>query len=497
MSSLRLSKSRCMAGVQCHLRLWYETHRPDLGSEANDVLQAIFDTGKEVGVTACGLFPDGHTVSHDRQNIREALAETRSVIEAGSAPAVFEAAFEHQGVLVRTDVIERLAGGGWRLVEVKSATRLKEAFVLDTAIELWVVRGAKLDVRDAGVLTLNRDYVYDGERLDLDTLFRLHPVLDEASVLLGSMAAQVSEMQTMLAGSDAPYITPGSHCFEPYECPYHGHCAANATLPDHGIDELPRLAEKRRAQLEAAGVEEIRDIPDDFLLTPLQNIVRRSVRKDRPEIHGDLAGALAGMAAPIRYLDFESFAPAIPRFAGTRPFDAVPFLFSVHTERDGKSPLHTDYLHEKDDDPRRMLADRLIETLGSEGSVCTYSTYERRIIRDLAEALPDRAGQLRAIESRLVDLLQIVRDGYYHPAFRGSFSIKNVLPVLVPGMDYDDLAIGDGLMASVRYASALASADSEDRQRTFGHLRAYCAHDTLAMVELRKALANLTRTMDR
>ncbi len=496
MNRPRLSKSRYMSGSQCHLRLWYETHRPNLGSRPDNVLQAVFDTGHEVGETACRLYRDGHAVTHDHRHIREALAETRSIIEAGSAPALLEAAFEHEGVLVRADVIERLPGGGWRLVEVKSATKLKDVFVLDAAIQLWVLRGAGLDVRDAGVLTLDRDYIYDGMTLDLDALFRLHPVFDEASALLDAMAAQVSDMQAMLAAPAAPDIAPGSHCFEPYECPYHAHCTRDAVLPDYGIDGLPRLAAGRRAQPEAAGIEEIRDIPDDFPLTRLQDIVRRAIREDRPAIHGDVAGALAGMKSPVRDLDFESFMPAIPRFAGTGPFDAVPFLFSVHTERNGKPPLHMDYLHEGDDDPRPRLADRLIEALGSEGSVCTYSGYERRMIRELAEALPDRAGQLRAIEARLVDLHPVVRDGYYHPAFRGSFSIKKVLPALRPGMGYDDLAIADGLTAAVRYASALASADSEERRRIFDDLRAYCAHDTLAMVELRKALGGLVGTME-
>ena len=491
MNKSRLSKSRYISGSQCHLRLWYEAHRPELGSEPDEVLQAVFDTGHEVGEAACRLHPGGHTVAHDHRHIRAALEETRSVVEAGTAPALFEAAFEHEGVLVRADVIERLPGGGWRLVEVKSSTKLKDVFVLDAAIQLWVLHGAGLNVRDAGVLTLDRNYTYDGVTLDLDALFRLHPVFDEASALLDTMAAQVSDMQSMLAGSAAPDIAPGGHCFKPYECPYHARCTRDAVLPDHGIDELPGLRAVRRAQLEVAGIHEIGDIPDDFPLTPLQDIVRRAVREDQPALHGDIAGALAGMAAPVRHLDFESFAPAIPRFCGTSPFDAVPFLFSVHIERDGDPPLHTDYIHESDDDPRPMLTDRLIEALGSEGSVCSYSGYEGRMIRELAEALPDRAEQLRAIEARLVDLHKVVRDGYYHPEFRGSFSIKNVLSVLIPGMGYDDLAIADGLTAAVRYASALTSTDPEERQRTFHDLRAYCARDTLAMVELHRALSGL------
>ena len=246
MRGQRLSKSRFMSGTQCHLRLWYEVHSPGLWQEPDEVLRAVFETGHEVGRMACRLFPGGHDVRHNHRHIPEALEETRRVIEAGSAPALFEAAFEHQGVLARADVIERLPGGGWRLIEVKSATRLKDAFVRDAAVQIWVLKGAGLDVRDAGVLTLDRDYVHDGITLDLDALFRLHPVFDKAHGYRDTVSAEVREMQRMLSRRTAPDIAPGGHCFEPYECPYHAHCTRDAVLPDHGIDELPRLDAERR-----------------------------------------------------------------------------------------------------------------------------------------------------------------------------------------------------------------------------------------------------------
>ena len=295
-------------------------------------------------------------------------------------------------------------------------------------------------------------------------------------------------MQRMLAEPAAPDIAPGGHCFTPYLCPYHEHCTRDMVAPQHGIDELPRLTASRRGRLEAAGAEEIRDIPDDFPLTRLPRIVRRAVREDRAVVHGDVAGALAGIAPPVRHLDFETFAPAIPRFVGTRPYEQIPFLFSIHTEREGAPPAHADYLHEGDDDPRPALADCLIAAAGREGTICTYSGYERKVLRDLAAALPDRAPALRAIQRRLFDLHPVVLNGCYHPGLRGSFSIKNVLPVLVPGMGYEDLEVADGQIAAVRYARALESADHHERQRTFDELRAYCARDTLALVELRKAL---------
>ena len=251
------------------------------------------------------------------------------------------------------------------------------------AVQLWVLRSAGLDVRDAGVLTLNREYVYDGVRLDLHSLFELHPVFDEACALLDTIGGQVREMQAMLAQPAAPDIAPGEHRFIPYECPYHAHCTGDQFMPDHGIGELPRLTAQRRIQLDAAGIEEIRDVPAEFPLTPLQRIVRRTVREGRALVHDDLPSALAGIVPPVRHLDFETFAPAIPRFAGTRPYDAIPFLFSVHTEHGGSPLGHIDYLHDHEDDPRPRLAERLLAALGHKGTICTYSGYERRVLRAL------------------------------------------------------------------------------------------------------------------
>ncbi len=488
-----LSKSRYVSGTQCHLRLWYDCYERHLATPPDEALEAVFDTGHEVGELACRRIPGGHLVAHDHRHIPEALEETCRVIEAGSGPALFEAAFRHCGVLVRADIVERLPGGGWRLTEVKSTTRLKDIFVLDAAVQLWVLRGAGLDVREAGVLTLDREYVYDGRQLDLDALFRLHPVTGRAEALLPTVEAGVRDMQAMLAAPAAPDIAPSRHCFDPYPCPYHAHCTRNDAPPDHGIDELPRLAKEERGRLEAGEVREIREIPDCFPLTPLQRVVRRAVIENRPVQHGDIAGVLARRTPPVRYLDFETFSPAIPRFAGTRPYDAIPFLFSVHTEREGAPPGHVDYLHEGGDDPRPALAERLIEALGRSGSVCTYSGYEGRVLRELAAALPERAAALRAIEARLFDLLPPVRDSIYHPAFRGSFSIKAVLPALVPGMDYADLPVADGQTAAMRYVRGLATDDPEERRRTFDDLRAYCARDTLALAELCTSLAILDR----
>ena len=186
--------------------------------------------------------------------------------------------------------------------------------------QLWVLRGAGLDVRDAGVLTLNREYVYDGVRLDLHSLFELHPVFDEACALLDTVGAQVREMHAMLAQPAAPDIAPGDHCFIPYECPYHAHCTRDHVIPDHGISELPRLTAQRRIQLEAAGTEEIRDVPADFPLTPLQRIVRRTVREGRALVHDEwrevpLRHRIAGGRLPALSRSFSTTGVPVPAVA--------------------------------------------------------------------------------------------------------------------------------------------------------------------------------------
>ena len=486
-----LSKTRFISGSQCHLRLWNDTHARELASEPSATLQAIFATGQVVGELACERHLGGRLIAQDHRHTEEALKETAHALDDETCPALFEAAFVHRGVLVRADIIERLPEGGWKLIEVKSGTRAKEVFVQDLAIQVWVLQGAGLDLRDAGVLTLNRDYVYDGKHLDLGALFQFHPLMQELEQRQESPVDQVDSMLSMLGADDPPNIAPGNHCFTPYRCPYYAHCTRDLVALDHPIEELPRLSAGASQRLHSMSILEVAEIPEDFPLNLLQSVVRKSVQERRPIVHGDIQGAFSELTAPIHHLDFETFAPAIPRFAGTRPFDAIPFLFSVHREEEINRFNHVDYLHETEDDPRPILTEKLIAALGQKGSICTYSGYERRVIRSLSEALPEYANALEAIQARLFDLLELLRGAYYHPEFHGSFSIKQVLPVLCPELNYQDLSIEDGQSAAVQYMLALEEKNPQVRQRIFKDIRAYCERDTLAMVKVKEALADI------
>jgi hypothetical protein len=484
----RLSKTRFISGCQCHLKLWYDCFERDLGAEVDAVTQAIFDTGHEVGRIARQRYPGGVLVEADHRHAQDAIAQTRALLADDSVPAIFEAAFEHRNVLVRVDVLERSPRGGFNLIEVKSGTSVKDVHERDVAVQRWVLRGAGVDVASAGLLTLSRGYVFDGKRLDVYRLFRFHDLDDAVGEHLPWIGEDVTLLHSMLSSNNSPQVEPGDHCFEPYECGYYEFCTRDWEYLEHPISDLPRLRETRREQLLSQNIEEIGDIPVEFRLSDRQAIVRQAVITGKEYVAPELQEELLLVSYPIRYLDFESFNPAIPRYAGTRCYDAIPFQFSMHTEDDGGNVSHHEFLWTETSDPRRPLAEALLHALGAEGTVCVYSGFERRVIKALSRDLPDLSSDLDALLERLWDLLKVIERNYYHPDFHGSFSIKQVLPALVPEMRYEGMTIGDGREASAAYQNSLDCDDANERQGIHQALREYCAQDTLAMLALRRTL---------
>jgi len=490
----RLSKSRFIAGQQCALRLWNDIYRRDLATPPDATLQTIFDRGTAVGELAQQRWPGGVLVGYKPWEREQAIATTNKLMADPAVPVIYEAAIEHQGVFIRVDILAR-NGAGWDLIEVKAATRAeKEVFQEDVALQHWVATGAGLRIHQAGVLVLNRDYVYPGGEYDLNQLFTFSEASDHCLAAAERIGEQVQEFHDMLGRSAPPEIPVGDHCFTPYECPYYAHCSEGIEFPENGLDQLHRLHPNRRAELEALGIDRIEDIPPDFDLNAMQERIRQAVITQQAWQSGNLADALAQVDWPLYYLDFEAFQPALPRYPGTRPFQAIPFQFSLHHETPEGELQHGEYLHIEDSDPRPALAQVLVDSVGDAGSIVVYSGYERRMINELVAAVPELATELEAVKARLWDLLPVVRSHYYHPDFHGSFSIKAVLPALLPDRKWSDLAISDGMAAATAYETALNDREGPEAQRTFQELKRYCRMDTQAMVDLRRELTRIAHS---
>ncbi|OGW50555.1 MAG: hypothetical protein A2V62_05670 [Nitrospirae bacterium RBG_19FT_COMBO_58_9] len=483
----RLSKSKFLSGLQCHKRLYLEIHQPFLATKPDAATQAMFEMGTEVGELARSRFPGGVLVTAGYRQSEAALAQTATLIEDLAVPAIFEAAFLHGGVLIRADVLERVPSAdgepcGWRLIEVKSSTRVKDIHLEDLAVQSEVIVGAGLTLVSVGLMHINTAYLYREGAVDLTELFAIQDLSEAVAQRRAEVPGRLAEMTRMLLQPHAPAIEPDRHCHTPYDCPFWDHCTKDK--PARWIHYLPG-SKQVVGQLTQQGVTTIDEIPSGIKLSPVQRRVKENVEWTSAK----LGTALKAVQYPVHHLDFETVMLAVPRFSETRPYQALPGQWSNHIEQATGELRHEEFLHKDVGDPRKVLAESLLESLGEKGSICVYSPYERSILEQLAVAIPSLKPALLRLVARLWDLFPIIRDHYYHPAFGGSYSIKSVLPAMVPSLAYDDLAIKEGgHAASQYYRMVFVETDWIERAAIEEALLRYCERDTLAMVELRRAL---------
>ncbi|UCG11587.1 MAG: DUF2779 domain-containing protein [Deltaproteobacteria bacterium] len=482
-----LSKSRFLAGLQCSLRLWHRCYNSELASEGTPAQHAIFSAGHQVGNLATRLHPGGILIQEDHLHHADAVQATQNAINNPRIPTIFEAAFYHDGVKVRADILERQADGRWNLIEVKSSTSVKDIHLPDLAVQYHVVRGAGVNVARAGLLHLNNHYIYDGLHLRLESLFSVHDLTDRVIGLQNEVRWRIGELQGVLEGKYPPEIYPSRHCMSPYLCEFWEHCTAY--MPPFWVMKLPGITQDQLDELASTGIEDIGDIPESFPLNSFQEMIRECVINREEYVAPELETELTEVEFPVHFLDFETAGAAIPRYAGTRPYQAIPFQWSDHILLEDGTLKHSSYLCEEDVDSREDFTASLLETLGDRGTIFIYTSYEKTIIRKLAEYLPLYEQQLLATVSRFKDLHAMIRKGFYHPEFHGSFSLKAVLPALVPSSGYAQLAIQEGTLASHEYLRMVDPATSTaEKLRIKENLLAYCACDTLAMLKIREEL---------
>jgi hypothetical protein len=327
--SVRLSKSKVCAGVQCLKRLYLQVHQPELAAQPTAADRAIMEQGHEVGMLARTLFPGGVEIDCSR-GLADAIRATRELIANPEIPAIFEGVFEHQNVLVKVDILHRRRDGRWRLIEVKSTAELKNHHVEDVGIQYRVVSRSGLDVASACLAHVNRNYVR-GESVDAKRFFKIRNLTRRVNRLQPKLKFQLQSQFTVLAMPEPPDVRPGLHCTDPVTCEFFDHC--NLPRPNDHIGFLPRIHATAMEELEEMGVESIKDIPDDFELSETQRRAANCVQTGKPWFSPELGDVLRGLAYPLYFADFETVNPASPRLAGTRPYDQLPFQWSVHVQR--------------------------------------------------------------------------------------------------------------------------------------------------------------------
>lgn len=476
----RLSKSRILSWLQCPRKLWFEVHQPEL-AQTDSQQQMAFDAGHDVGVVAQRVWGGDapFEVPWFNGDLARSLAVTWQRLADAPGQPLFEATLEHAGVLVREDV--SLPGtNGWAVIEIKASTSVKPVNTQDCAIQAWVHRGTGLPLSSIAVGHVNNRFEYAGDE-DYRGLFLVEDQTVAVEGLLDSVPRWVNEAQQAATG-DRPDVQPGAQCTKPWTCPFMSQCwPGDVEYPIQGLGG----SRARLGKLLEAGIRDLRDAPPEAL-SDSQRRIWRVTRGGHAEVLPGAGEILRALDYPRYYLDFEAFISAVPRWAGTRPYEPIPFQYSCHVETAPGELHHVEFLDTEDRLPLRPLAERLIIDLGEAGPVLQYTGFEQRILVGLAERLPDLAPALRAIEARLVDLHPIVRDSYYHPDQRGSWSIKSVLPTLYGEDAYQALdGVSEGLAAVRAYRDLIEGrVDAGQALEWRRALLEYCRLDTQAMVDL-------------
>jgi len=489
----QLSKTRFTSGLQCLKLLYLNTYSSEMADPIDVSQQAIFDSGTNVGVIARQRFPNGHLIEAQYYAHSNAVATTANALSNASVPAIYEAGFAFQGIRIRVDILSRNGDGTFDLIEVKSSTSLKQEHVPDAAIQLHVLEGSGVPIRNVFLQHIDNTYVYEGGSYDLEKLFRLVNITEDARSYLESVPGSLSTMWDALRLDETPQIAIGPQCTKPYKCQFYGLC--HNGLSEHSIEQLPKASPVFLDKLRTANIHDIGDIPPGFPgLSENQKRVREAVVSGLPFVGSELADAIAKAAYPLYFLDFETFNPALPAYLGTRPYQIIPFQWSLHVlDSPGDEPSNVSFLHNNSDDPRESFIKSLIEAIGSKGTILVYSSYEKTVIGRLANEFPQYRDTLLAIPARFLDLLTLVRTHCYHPDFHGSYSIKAVLPALAPDMTYSDLEIREGSMASISFARMIApDTRPPEYEQIHNALLEYCQRDTYAMVRILHALQSMS-----
>lgn len=472
----KLSKSRIIAWKQCPKRLWLQVNKPEL-MEVDDSSKNRMQTGNIVGELAREMYSDGILIENG--NLSLDLQQTSTLLKSRPDIPLFEATLQANDVLVRLDLLVP-EKASYIIGEVKSSTKVKDYHLADSAIQTWIARKSGLKISRTELVHINNSFVYRKEG-DYQGLFKASDITEQISPLEQLVPQWIEDAKTTLDGKE-PKIEIGKQCHSPLDCPFLAYCTPEVIPIKYPLSDL----KGKITYLADNGYQSVEEVPENELNNDKQRRIWKAVTTQTPYLDEEASKTLSALDYPRYYIDFETVMPAIPVFINSRPYQQIPFQWSCHIEYSQGEIEHYEYLGDGMNDPRKDFIATLVECLGSNGPVFVYNAaFEKTRLKELAKLFPEYHGQVETINRRVIDLLPIARNNYYHADMHGSWSIKAVLPTVAPDLDYQDLDVAHGGMAMDAYIEMMDSNTTRDR---FNYLKngllEYCKLDTWAMVVL-------------
>jgi hypothetical protein len=492
MKKISLSKTQYMEGLRCQKLLWLRFNRPELAEPIDAPTAHLFSTGHRIEEYARQLYPSGEMIEKLPEYSFSDLIEMTEKAVTGDAPSIYEGTFAAGQMHCRTDILEKVKSGSrkCRLSEIKMCTKLKdELHIEDTGFQCRCLTDNEIDVRNVFLVHVNPGYTRMGE-LNPTEFFVSEEITKEALAESETIPLRVHSMIRAISQADPGESPIGSQCKSPGRCPFFKHC--HQSLPENSIFELPYAA-KVIPMLRSSNILRLVDIPLSMKLTPRQSAQVKSAKTGLPVIDRyELKAFLKTIEYPIYFLDFEAISPCIPPYDKCNAYERLPFQYSLHVKKSGNCCLeHYEYLHDTASDPRTPLTVRLLNQLGKKGTILAWNmSYEVSVLKAIANRFPEYSTAIADLLPRFRDLIAPFRSGFYVDfRFKGSSSLKYVLPVLVPSLSYKTMAIQKGDEASLifeKYVEGEMAATEWEGYRSA--LLAYCELDTLAMAEILNVL---------
>lgn len=488
MASHLLSKSSFIKGLQCEKHLYlYKYHYNEM-DELSEMQKAIFKRGTNVGELAQQLFSGGEVAAYgDPPNYEKALKKTEDLIENG-AKVIYEAAFMFNEVLSIADIVVK-EKDYWKIYEVKSSTSISEIYLNDAALQYYVISNLGIKVKDFSIIYINNQYVRKGE-LNLKELFINESVLELIRPMQDSVKDNVKRFKKVLLQKQIPDIEIGEHCYNPYICGFYNYCRKH--IPEDSVFDFSGMHLSKKYELYRDGIIKFEDIPEGYPLNKNNKLQLEAYNNGETLIDREaIENFLSDLNYPLYFMDFETFQPAVPLFDNSKPYQQIPFQYSIHLKEKKESELkHFEFLAEPGEDPRKKFIEKLFDIIKGKGDVIAYNkAFEITRLKEIARDFPQYAKEIDKLTARIKDLMiPFQRKYYYAPEMKGSYSIKAVLPAVVPELSYDDLEINEGGLASIAYESLQTETDLMFIAEIKQQLLEYCKLDTLAMVRILEKL---------
>ena len=510
---LQISKTDYLSFRFCRKDLWLKKNQPDKFPQdrLSEFQLEIVKEGKEVDKESQNLFPGGTDILGDQD---AAVAETKYHLELVSSDkeevVLFQAAIKHNPYYIRTDILKWNAKiNGWELYEVKATTKVKkEKFnnhIYDLAFQYNVCKMSGIDVKKMGVIHLNKYYKKLGP-INYTQLFKTTDVTEEVLNTAEDVSKEMGIMIDYLSGPEEKFCqcryrtrSTGNHCssFE----------YSNPDIPKYAVHDVSRISPKKLGFLVEEEIFSIQEIPENFNLSDNQLIQVEAAKKNKPIIDTErIYEFLNTFQYPLYFLDYESYLPAVPWFDRYGPYQNIVFQYSLHVLNEPMSNYdevellkkklrHTEFLATKTQDPSLELVESLQNDIPNDsGSVIVWhKPFEMGRNKELGELNPAASHYMEQLNDRIIDLKEVFsKCMYVDPRFRGSSSIKKVLPVLAPELSYENLPINNGADANKSWGKMIKGEFSDhEAKKVQRDLLVYCEQDTFAMVRIWQVLKNL------